>query len=180
VAAKDFERSPQSNEYLEMFTHTHSSLGCARRCRRGTRRALLALSTAVEHATKRKIRKFDNIGTSKEDLHGERLQFEARMFRYYPDLIRLRRANFAARSHYLDVIHAFGPSHVVAFIRGQGGNELLVVASLNNDSFTNYLIRTESDRLTAGDWQETFNSDSEIYGGKKHRKLQYGNSIGWR
>ena len=52
-----------------------------------------------EEIVAQKRRQFDNIATSKEDLHGERAGDGARMFRYYQDLIRLRRANPAVRSH---------------------------------------------------------------------------------
>ena len=39
------------------------------------------------------------------------------MFRYYQDLIRLRRSHPAVRSHHIDIVHAFGPTRVIAFTR---------------------------------------------------------------
>lgn len=43
---------------------------------------------------------------------------------------------------------------------------MLVVASLNNRPFQNgYRIQTDPNRLPAGQWRETFNSDASIYGG---------------
>jgi 1,4-alpha-glucan branching enzyme len=141
------------------------------RCRVVAGLSILSAGTPMffmgEEIVAQKPCKFDNIAASKEDLHGERAGAGAKMFRYYQDLIRLRRANPAARSHYLDVIHAWDPSRVIAFVRRQGSNELLVVASLSNTPYDNgYVIETGGDRLHDGGWQETFNSDAGIYGGK--------------
>jgi len=73
---------------------------------------------------------------------------------------------FDATSHHLDVVHALGLTRVIAFTRRHGGNELLVVASLNNHPFADgYVIQTEPHRLPVGEWQETFNSDADMYGG---------------
>jgi 1,4-alpha-glucan branching enzyme len=66
----------------------------------------------------------------------------------------------------LDVVHVYGPTRVIAFTRRQGTNELLVVASLNNQPFLDgYVIQTQVDRLPSGLWQETYNSDAVIFGG---------------
>ena len=90
--------------------------------------ALSILSAATpmffmgEEIVAQKRCKFDNIATSKEDLRGERAGDGARMFRYYQDLIRLRRANPAVRSHSIDIVHAHGTNRVIAFTRRQGSN----------------------------------------------------------
>jgi 1,4-alpha-glucan branching enzyme len=119
-----------------------------------------------EEVAAQKAAKYNTIGTSKEDLHGERAGDGAKMFRYYQDLIRLRRSNPAAKSHHLDVIHAWDPSRVIAFTRREGSNDLLVIACLRNIPYWDgYVIDTSSDRLPSGGWQETFNSDAAIYGG---------------
>ncbi|WP_406698808.1 alpha-amylase family glycosyl hydrolase [Singulisphaera sp. Ch08] len=134
--------------------------------------ALSILSAATpmffmgEEVVAQKRCKFDNIATSKEDLKGERTGNGAKMFRYYQDLIRLRRANPAVRSHSIDVVHVLGANRVIAFTRRQGSHQLLIVASLNNRPFEQgYVIQTGSDRLPSGLWLETFNSDAGIYGG---------------
>jgi 1,4-alpha-glucan branching enzyme len=63
-------------------------------------------------------------------------------------------------------VHASDPNRVIAFTRRDGQTEVLVVASLNNHPFQNgYRIETDPNRLPAGSWRETFNSDSDIYGG---------------
>ena len=51
-----------------------------------------------EEIVAQKSYRYDNISQSKEDLQGERAGAGARMFRFYQDLIRLRRANPAVRS----------------------------------------------------------------------------------
>jgi 1,4-alpha-glucan branching enzyme len=110
--------------------------------------------------------RFDNVSHSKEDLAGERVGAGARMFRFYQDLIRMRRANRTLRSRQIDIVHASDPNRVIAFTRRDGQSEVLVVASLNNHPFQNgYRIQTDPDRLRAGLWRETFNSDAAIYDG---------------
>jgi 1,4-alpha-glucan branching enzyme len=140
------------------------------RCRVVAGLSILSAATPMffmgEEVVAQKPCRFDNIGMSKEDLHGERAGAGSRMFRYYQDLIRLRRSNPAVRSHHIDIVHAFGPTRVIAFTRRLGSNELLVVASLNNHSFPDgYEIRAHPDRIPTSGWQETFNSDAAIYGG---------------
>ena len=119
-----------------------------------------------EEIVAQKLYKFDNVATSKEDLAGERAGNGKTMFRFYQDLIRLRRANPAVRSRFLDVLHAYDPTRVIAFTRRQGSTDVLVVASYNDEPFLDgYVIHTDPSRLPAGLWQETFNSDASIYGG---------------
>jgi 1,4-alpha-glucan branching enzyme len=110
--------------------------------------------------------RYDNIDASKEDVYGERAGAGAAMFRFYQDLIRLRRANAAVRSRHIDIVHADDQGRVIAFTRRSGESEVLVVASLNNHPFLDgYVVQTDPDRLPPGMWQETFNSDSHLYGG---------------
>jgi len=140
------------------------------RCRVAFGLSLLSAGTPMfcmgEEIVAQKLYKHNNIAHSKEDLQGERSGAGAKMFRFYQDLIRLRRANPAARSHHLDILHAYDPTRVIAFTRRQGNNELLIVASLNNHPFLDgYVLQTQPDRLASGLWQETFNSDAAIYGG---------------
>jgi 1,4-alpha-glucan branching enzyme len=119
-----------------------------------------------EEIVAQKLYKYDNVATSKEDLIGERAGNGRNMFRFYQDLIRLRRANAAVRSRFLDVLHAHDPTRIVAFTRRQGTTDVLVVASFNDQPFLNgYVIQSDPSRLPSGLWQETFNSDASIYGG---------------
>lgn len=141
------------------------------RCRVVTGLSLLSAATPMffmgeEIAAEKRVL-YNNTASSKEDLSGDRLGTGARMFRFYQDLIRLRRANPAVRSHSIDVIHALNSTRVIAFVRRQGPNELLIVASLNNQPFEHgYVIQTDPSRLATDEWLETFNSDAGIYGGR--------------
>jgi len=140
------------------------------RCRVACGLSMLSAATPMflmgEEIVAQKQYRFDNVGASKEDLFGERAGAGGTMFRFYQDLIRLRRANPAVRSRHIDVVHAHGPTRVIAFTRRDGQREVLVVASLNNRPFPDgYVIQSDPDRVPAGLWQETFNSDAAIYGG---------------
>jgi 1,4-alpha-glucan branching enzyme len=90
----------------------------------------------------------------------------AALFRYYQDLIHLKRGSRALRSRNLDIIHAADDNRVLAFTRHDGPTHDLVIASMNNRPFVDgYRIQTTADHLPAGGWQEIFNSDSYFYGG---------------
>jgi 1,4-alpha-glucan branching enzyme len=140
------------------------------RCRVVAGLAMLSAATPMffmgEEIVAQQRYTYDNTSQSKEDLLGQRAGPGATMFRFYQDLIRLRRANQAIRSRHLDVVHASDPNRVLAFTRRDGQREVLVIASLNNHPFLNgYDLVSDPDRLPSGLWQETFNSDSEVYGG---------------
>jgi 1,4-alpha-glucan branching enzyme len=138
------------------------------RCRVASGLSMLSAGTPMffmgEEVVAQWSYRFDNVSQSKEDLAGERAGAGARMFRFYQDLIRMRRANRALRSRQVDIVH--DPNRVIAFTRRVGQTEVLVVASLNNHPFQDgYRIQADPGRLPAGLWRETFNSDSAIYGG---------------
>ncbi|MGI8685694.1 MAG: alpha-amylase family glycosyl hydrolase [Acidimicrobiales bacterium] len=118
-----------------------------------------------EEVVAQKQFRYDNVADAKEDLAGERAGAGARMFRYYQDLIRLRRANGAVRSHNIDIVHAHDANRVIGFTRREGTTDVLVVASLNNRPFDRYTVEAQQGRLPDGDWVETFNSDAARYGG---------------
>lgn len=158
TAVNDAERSGLTRQYAEA------------RCRVVAALSLLSAGTPMffmgEEVFAQKIYKYNNIEEAKEDLYGERAGGGARMFRYYQDLIRLRLRHPALRSREIDVIHTNDAARVLAFTRRQGENELLVVASLSNRPFAEgYVLNTVPHRLPSGQWQEIFNSDSEVYGG---------------
>ena len=54
---------------------------------------------------------------------------------------------------------------VLAFRRWDGGEELLVIGSLNNAAFGAGYRRMRDLPLADGEWREIFNSDAPIYGG---------------
>ena len=109
---------------------------------------------------------YNTFASNKEDLVGQRTGDGQFLFRFYQDLIGLATSKPAARSSTLDVIYRHNDNRVIAFTRSSPGQQLLVLASLNDSAFAQgYVIATDSWRLPAGGWQEIFNSDAAIYRG---------------
>jgi 1,4-alpha-glucan branching enzyme len=149
------------------------------RCRVVAGLCLMSAATPMyfmgEEIVAQKPYRYNNVAESKEDLLGERAGHGAPMFRFYQDLIRLRRANRAIRSRHIDIVHAHGPTRVIAFTRRDGTSDVLIVASLNNHPFADgYRITTDPARLPAGLWKETLNSDAALYGGNNVGNLGAG------
>jgi 1,4-alpha-glucan branching enzyme len=69
------------------------------RCRVACGLSMLSAGTPMffmgEEIVAQRSYRFDNVSQSKEDLAGERAGAGARMFRFYQDIIRMRRANRA-------------------------------------------------------------------------------------
>lgn len=101
---------------------------------------------------------------AREDYYALRQGAGANLFRFYQDLIRLRLTQPPLRSPDIDILHSHDANRVLAFRRGEGNQELLVVASLNNNAFTDgYVIQNAT--IADGQWREIFNSDATAYGG---------------
>ncbi len=101
---------------------------------------------------------------AREDYYALRQGPGANLFRFYQALIRLRLTQPPLRSHNIDILHTHDANRLLAFWRWAGGQELLVVASLNNNAFTDgYVI--QNPRIADRQWREIFNSDAAIYGG---------------
>jgi len=88
-----------------------------------------------EEIVAQQIYKYDNILSAREDLRGERNGNGKGMFRYYQDLIRLRRQQPSVRSRQIDILQAHDSNRLLAFTRRESTNELLIIASLNNQPF---------------------------------------------
>jgi 1,4-alpha-glucan branching enzyme len=101
---------------------------------------------------------------AREDYYALRRGPGANLFRFYQDLIRLRLAQPPLRSHNIDILHTHDANRLLAFLRWSEGQELLVVASLNNNAFTDGYVM-QNPRIADGQWREIFNSDEAIYGG---------------
>jgi 1,4-alpha-glucan branching enzyme len=109
--------------------------------------------------------RYDTFMANREDIAGDRAGQGARLFRFYQDAIRFSRRHRSIRVRYIDVIHVNDGGRVIAFRRSAGRDDLLIVASLNNHVFDEYVIQTDPWRLADGQWRELFNSDAAIYGG---------------
>jgi len=62
------------------------------------------------------------------------------------------------------VLHTHDANRVLAFRRWEAGDELMVIASLNNGAFVGG-YRIQSSRIADGRWREIFNSDTAGYSG---------------
>ncbi len=110
--------------------------------------------------------RYNDFFLNKEDLIGQRTADGRFLFRFYQELIRLVASKPAARSTTLDVIYRHNDNRITAFTRSSPGQQLLVLASLNDAPFDHgYVFWTDPSRLPSGPWQEIFNSDAAIYGG---------------
>ena len=104
--------------------------------------------------------------SAREDVVGMRQTDGARLFRFYQDMIRFRLSHRTATAHSLKVVYSHDANRVIAFIREEPSQQLLIVGSLNNTAFSDgYVIRGDPASFPDGSWQEVFNSDSYIYGG---------------
>ena len=82
-------------------------------------------------------------------------------FHFFQDAIALRKSSpaFAANAE-VHRVYANNDDSVMAFTRQGGGEEFLVVSSLNHQDFTGYQMD-----LPPGQWKEVFCSDAAVYGG---------------
>ncbi len=110
---------------------------------------------------------YDNFLPNRENILGERAGNGKTLFRFYQDLISLSRRLRSVRSHNIDIVHQWNPNRVIAFKRWNGDEEVLIVASFNNTSFSNgYVIEKDLLAIPNAGWKEIFNSDAAIYGGQ--------------
>jgi 1,4-alpha-glucan branching enzyme len=108
--------------------------------------------------------RFADFLAAREDYAALRTGAGANLFRFYADVIRLRLAHPALRSHDCDILHANDDNRVIALRRWATGEEMIVVGSLNNWAFRGG-YRIQDSRIGDGEWREVFNSDAAQYGG---------------
>jgi 1,4-alpha-glucan branching enzyme len=108
---------------------------------------------------------YGRIIEGKLDLVGLRVREGQWMFGYYSKLIRLRRDHPGLCSRNIDVVFCHNDHRLIAIHRwDERGDDLLVVASLNNRPFDQGYVFYGL-RIPDGGWQEIFNSDAAAYGG---------------
>ncbi|MFZ1413072.1 MAG: alpha-amylase family glycosyl hydrolase [Defluviicoccus sp.] len=101
---------------------------------------------------------------NREDYEALREGTGAALFRFYQDVIGLRRSRPALRSRNIEVLHVHDANRMLVFRRWEGAEEFLVVASLNNAAYVDG-YRIQSPRIADADWREVLNSDAALYGG---------------
>jgi len=108
--------------------------------------------------------RYNDFLDNREDFAALRAGSGARLFRFYQDVLRLRWAHPAFRSHTCQIVHVHDTNRVLAFRCTSAGEDMLVVGCLNNWSFRNG-YRIQDSRIADGQWREVFNSDADVYGG---------------
>lgn len=107
---------------------------------------------------------YDGFLEAREDLHGERQGAGKYLFRFYADIIRLRRRHRALSTTNIEISNVHNADRVLAFHRWRGPEHYLVVSTLSDTGFPDgYPITTPAD--ATGRWRQIFTSDAAIYGG---------------
>lgn len=107
---------------------------------------------------------FDGFMENREDLEGQRKGEGRDLFRFYRDLIRLRRRHHTFATPNIDIVATHNSDRLLAFRRWKGPEQYLVVGSLSDHARAEgYDLR--SDKLHKSRWREIFSSDAEYYGG---------------
>ena len=110
---------------------------------------------------------YDNFLPNREDILGERAGNGQALFRFYQDLISLRRRLRSVRSRNIDILHQWNANRTLAFKRWDGDEETIIVTSFNNAPFANgYVIEKDWLAIPDAGWKEIFNSDAARYGGQ--------------
>ena len=107
---------------------------------------------------------YDGFLENREDLLGERAGKGKQLFRFYADLIRLRRRHHALTTPNLEIRHIHNADRVLAFQRWSGPEHYMVISTLSDFGYPDgYTVSVPSD--ARGSYREIFSSDSTIYGG---------------
>jgi len=110
---------------------------------------------------------FDNFLPNREDILGERTGNGKALFGFYRDLITLRRRFGSLRTRNIDILHHSNGNRVIAFKRWDGDEQVIIIASLNNEAFAHgYVIEKDRLAIPQAGWKEVFNSDGAAYGGR--------------
>jgi 1,4-alpha-glucan branching enzyme len=141
------------------------------RSRAGAGLSLLSAGTPMffmgEEIGAQKRYTYDHFIDAREDILGERTGNGQALFRFYQDVLTLRRRFRAFRSQNIDILHQSNANRVVAVKRWDGNEEMIVVASLNDVPFANgYVIESNLLAIPNAGWKEIFNSDAADYGGQ--------------
>jgi 1,4-alpha-glucan branching enzyme len=107
---------------------------------------------------------YDGFMENREDLHGERAGKGRQLFRFYADLIRLRRRHHSLATTNIEIRHIHNADRVLAFQRWSGPEHYMVVSTLSDFGYPDgYTVSVPSD--APGHWREIFSSDATLYGG---------------
>jgi 1,4-alpha-glucan branching enzyme len=107
---------------------------------------------------------YDGFMEHREDLRGERRGRGQYLFRFYADIIRLRRRHRALSTTNIEIMNVHNADRVLAFHRWRGPEHYLIVSTLNDNGFPDgYCVDVPAD--AGGRWRQIFSSDAKVYGG---------------
>jgi 1,4-alpha-glucan branching enzyme len=107
---------------------------------------------------------YDGFLENREDLLGERNGAGRFLFRFYRDLIRLRRRHSTFTTANIETVFVHNADRVVVFRRWKGPEHYLVIATLNDFGWPDG-YQVASPAVATGNWREIFSSDLEAYDG---------------
>ncbi len=111
---------------------------------------------------------YDGFLENREDLLGERTGKGKHLFRFYSDLIRLRRRHHALTTTNIEIRHIHNAERVLAFQRWSGPEHYMVISTLSDFGYPDgYTVSVPDD--ARGSYREIFSSDAKIYGGLQRR-----------
>lgn len=119
---------------------------------------------------------YNKVLENREDYQAMRQGSGRSLFEYYRQLIRLRLNHPGLRSPDIDVVFVHNEHRLIVFHRWGGGQDFLIVASLNRCAFDQPSYLFHAERIPSGNWREIFNSDAADYGGANVGN--YGRAIG--
>ena len=117
-----------------------------------------------EEVCAQKPYRHDDFLENREDFKAMHADTGARMFRFYRDLIRLRRENPALRSSNITILKVHNSQRILAWHRWIGDEEFVIVASLSNTPFENGYAFSHRN-LKGKTWIQLLCSDAPEYGG---------------
>lgn len=107
---------------------------------------------------------FNGFLEHREDLLGERRGAGKFLFRFYCELIRLRRRHHTFASPNIAIVSANDAARFIAFRRWKGPENYLVLATLSDRGFPEG-YELNADQILDGIWREIFTSDALHFGG---------------
>jgi 1,4-alpha-glucan branching enzyme len=107
---------------------------------------------------------YDGFMERREDLHGERHGAGRHLFRFYRELIGLRRRHHTFATANIDVVAAHNADRLLVIHRWNGPENYLVIATLSDSGWPDgYDVRASD--VVSGRWRQIFTSDDVAFGG---------------
>lgn len=108
---------------------------------------------------------YDGFLENREDISGARRGSGAKLFRFYTELVGLRRRHQTLAAPNIDILHVHNADRVLVFHRWKGPEHYVVAATLSDQGWPDgYAIPVPP--IADGRWRQIFSSDARVYGGQ--------------